>query len=84
MTLGAGEVIDAGQRGSLGRFINHSCAPNCETQKWQVGAEVSIGFFALRDIAAGEEVGDTWQPGLGGAGLSFFFFFFFFFFSGVG
>lgn len=40
----------------MGRFINHSCDPNCETQKWNVGAELAVGFFALHDIAAGEEL----------------------------
>ncbi len=32
-----GEVVDATRKGSEARFINHSCDPNCETQKWQVG-----------------------------------------------
>ncbi|CAG9465087.1 unnamed protein product [Pedinophyceae sp. YPF-701] len=56
MNIGNGEVIDACQKGNLGRFVNHSCEPNCETQKWNVGGEMAIGFFALRDIAAGEEI----------------------------
>jgi hypothetical protein len=43
-------------QGALGRFINHSCDPNCETQKWVVRGELAIGLFALRDIAAGEEL----------------------------
>lgn len=36
MSLNADEVIDATLRGTLSRFINHSCEPNCETQKWLV------------------------------------------------
>jgi histone-lysine N-methyltransferase SETD2 len=56
MSIANGEVIDATRKGNLSRFLNHSCRPNCETQKWQVGAELSIGIFALRDIAAGEEL----------------------------
>lgn len=39
-----------------GRFANHSCDPNCRTEKWTVGGETSVGLFALRDIAEGEEV----------------------------
>lgn len=43
-------------QGALGRFINHSCDPNCETQKWVVRGELAIGLFALRDIQPGEEL----------------------------
>lgn len=34
------------------RFINHSCAPNCEAEQ----AEGHIWIIAVRDIAAGEEL----------------------------
>eukprot|EP00232_Nephroselmis_pyriformis_P009501 CAMPEP_0182881104 /NCGR_PEP_ID=MMETSP0034_2-20130328/16974_1 /TAXON_ID=156128 /ORGANISM="Nephroselmis pyriformis, Strain CCMP717" /LENGTH=416 /DNA_ID=CAMNT_0025014127 /DNA_START=198 /DNA_END=1445 /DNA_ORIENTATION=- len=56
MSLGGSEVIDASLRGNLGRFINHSCDPNCETQKWQVGGEICIGLFTLVDIVKGTEL----------------------------
>ncbi|KAJ0976840.1 hypothetical protein J5N97_012314 [Dioscorea zingiberensis] len=56
MTLNGGEVIDACAKGNLGRFINHSCDPNCRTEKWMVNGEVCIGLFAIRDIQEGEEV----------------------------
>lgn len=36
--------------------MNHSCQPNCETQKWTVGADTRVGLFALEDIAEGSEV----------------------------
>eukprot|EP00850_Spirogloea_muscicola_P016142 SM000129S26129 [mRNA] locus=s129:103658:108452:+ [translate_table: standard] len=51
-----GEVIDAYRKGNLSRFLNHSCSPNCEVQKWSVGGEVCIGVFAVTDIAANEEL----------------------------
>lgn len=38
----------------MARFINHSCEPNCETQKWMVRGELAIGLFTLRKIKAGE------------------------------
>ena len=49
-------VIDASAMGSMARFINHSCDPNCRTEKWSVGAETRIAIVAKRDIKVGEEV----------------------------
>ncbi|VAH39782.1 unnamed protein product [Triticum turgidum subsp. durum] len=56
MALDGGEVIDACTKGNLGRFINHSCSPNCRTEKWMVNGEVCIGIFAMRNIKKGEEL----------------------------
>uniref|UniRef100_A0ACD5TWX9 Uncharacterized protein n=1 Tax=Avena sativa TaxID=4498 RepID=A0ACD5TWX9_AVESA len=56
MTLNGGEVIDACTKGNLGRFINHSCSPNCRTEKWMVNGEVCIGIFAMKNIKKGEEL----------------------------
>ena len=56
MTLSSSETIDATERGGVGRFLNHSCDPNCETQKWMVKGELCIGVFALREIQPGEEI----------------------------
>lgn len=53
-SLSSGRVIDGGQRGNDARWINHSCAPNCETQENAAGSRVFI--VALRDIEAGEEL----------------------------
>ncbi|KAG7170657.1 histone-lysine N-methyltransferase Nsd1-like [Homarus americanus] len=38
------------------RFMNHSCQPNCETQKWTVGGDTRVGLFAIEDIPAGFEL----------------------------
>lgn len=43
-------------QGALGRFINHSCEPNCETQKWLVHGELAIGLFAIKDVDANQEL----------------------------
>ena len=56
MSLGKGEVIDPTTRGNFARLINHSCDPNCETQKWHVQGEISIGIFTKRDIQMDEEL----------------------------
>lgn len=36
--------------------MNHSCDPNCETQKWTVNGDTRVGLFALKDISANEEL----------------------------
>ncbi|KAL3642994.1 hypothetical protein CASFOL_013809 [Castilleja foliolosa] len=47
-------VIDATFKGNASRFLNHSCAPNCKLEKWQVEGEVRVGVFASKSIKAGE------------------------------
>jgi len=56
MSLEKDQFIDATMKGSIARFINHSCNPNCETEKWVVGNKFRMGIFAKRDIKAGEEL----------------------------
>lgn len=46
-------IIDAGPKGNQARFMNHSCQPNCETQKWTVNGDTRVGLFALEDIPTG-------------------------------
>lgn len=53
-SLSCGLIIDGGQRGNDARWINHSCAPNCEARENDDGTRLYI--YALRDIAAGEEL----------------------------
>lgn len=50
MTYAKGLYIDAEKKGSAARFVNHSCDPNCQTQKWTVKKVDRIGFVALKDI----------------------------------
>ncbi|GFQ08742.1 histone-lysine n-methyltransferase ashh1 [Phtheirospermum japonicum] len=57
ISLNANLFIDATKKGSLARFINHSCQPNCETRKWTVLGETRVGIFAKEDIAIGIELG---------------------------
>lgn len=56
MMLQKGEFIDATAKGGLGRFCNHSCAPNGHVEKWVVGKRLRMGIFASRHIQRGEEV----------------------------
>uniref|UniRef100_A0A7S1TFG5 Histone-lysine N-methyltransferase n=1 Tax=Compsopogon caeruleus TaxID=31354 RepID=A0A7S1TFG5_9RHOD len=48
--------VDAERKANLARFINHSCEPNCEVQKWLVSGIPRLGIFALRTIKSGEEL----------------------------
>ncbi|XP_022240262.1 histone-lysine N-methyltransferase SETD2-like isoform X2 [Limulus polyphemus] len=61
MALKNDEIIDATTRGNISRFINHSCDPNCETQKWTVNGELRIGFFTRRAVKANEELTFDYQ-----------------------
>ncbi|KXS11000.1 SET domain-containing protein [Gonapodya prolifera JEL478] len=61
MSLTPYEVIDATKRGSLARFINHSCSPNATTHKWIVNGRFRIGIFTTKFIARGEELTFDYQ-----------------------
>ncbi|XXG88037.1 hypothetical protein AAC387_Pa12g0307 [Persea americana] len=54
-------VIDATYKGNKSRFINHSCQPNTEMQKWRIDGETRIGIFATRDIRKGEDLTYDYQ-----------------------
>jgi len=61
LTLDTTRVIDAGPRGNLARFMNHSCQPNCQTQKWTVNGDTRVGLFALQDVPAHAELTFNYQ-----------------------
>lgn len=54
-------VIDATHKANKSRYINHSCQPNTELQKWQNDGETRIGVFAKTDIMKGEFVTYDYQ-----------------------
>ncbi|KAJ6917678.1 hypothetical protein NC652_019879 [Populus alba x Populus x berolinensis] len=63
-------VIDATYKGNKSRYINHSCSPNTEMQKWCstdpyssliIDGETRIGIFATRDIRKGEHLTYDYQ-----------------------
>ncbi|CDK27526.1 unnamed protein product [Kuraishia capsulata CBS 1993] len=57
LSLEKGLSIDSKKRGSLARFVNHSCSPNSEMQKWYILGEPRIGLFAgPNGVSAGEEI----------------------------
>ncbi|RLN69006.1 hypothetical protein BBP00_00000697 [Phytophthora kernoviae] len=61
MELGKGEYIDARFKGSVSRFINHSCDPNCHLLKWRVKGVNRIAITALKDIESGTELSYDYQ-----------------------
>ncbi|TDG50358.1 hypothetical protein AWZ03_003263 [Drosophila navojoa] len=61
MALRGEAIIDATTKGNISRYINHSCDPNAETQKWTVNGELRIGFFSVKTIMPGEEITFDYQ-----------------------
>jgi uncharacterized protein len=59
-TLNDTFIIDGGVRGNVARWINHSCAPNCEPVLEEAGdgnpAHDRVFIEAVRPIRAGEEI----------------------------
>ncbi|KAB8356326.1 hypothetical protein FH972_023910 [Carpinus fangiana] len=56
MTFDQNMIIDA-TRGSIARFVNHSCAPNCAMVKWTVHNKPRMALFALdQGIMTGDEL----------------------------
>lgn len=61
MTSSGNRLIDATKKGNLMRFVNHSCDPNAETQKWTVNGECRIGVFSKKMIKTFEEITINYQ-----------------------
>lgn len=61
MKLSSKEVIDPTEKGNIARFINHSCDPNCRTEKWNVLGEIAVGIVAFKDIEPDEELTFDYQ-----------------------
>ena len=61
MSLGDGLMLDAKPMGSNARFANHSCAPNCELQKWVTLGEHRLVLVSKRAMIAEEEVTYNYQ-----------------------
>jgi histone-lysine N-methyltransferase ASH1L len=56
MSFDQNMIIDA-TKGSIARFVNHSCKPNCRMVKWIVGGKPRMALFAGdRPITTGEEL----------------------------
>ena len=49
-SLGKGLILDAGKMGSVARFANHHCVPNCALQKWSVNGEPRVVLITLDKV----------------------------------
>lgn len=50
-------IIDASRTGSIARFVNHSCEPNCSMIQWTVAGKPRMALFAGdAGISTGEEL----------------------------
>ncbi|GAA5839208.1 hypothetical protein JCM9279_002627 [Rhodotorula babjevae] len=56
MALDRDVFIDATKKGGKGRFLNHSCNPNCYVSKWTVSKKMRMGIFTKRDVKMHEEL----------------------------
>lgn len=50
MSYERGMVIDAYRFGNIVRYINHSCDPNCQIQKWIVNGVTRMALYATKNI----------------------------------
>ena len=56
MHMGEGMVIDGHRMGGECRFVNHSCKPNCEMQKWSVNGVYRMALFSSKEIEPNQEL----------------------------
>lgn len=56
LKLGTDCLIDSRLRSTAARFVNHSCSPNAEIQRWHVNGIPHFGLFAMESISTGIEL----------------------------
>jgi hypothetical protein len=56
MEIKADTYIDSTAVGSISRFINHSCAPNCTAEVWVVKGRLRVAITTTKEIKQGEEL----------------------------
>ena len=61
MELDSDLYVDGRYKGNNSRYINHSCDPNCELQRWVVNGQWRIGIYAIKDIQPGEPLSYDYQ-----------------------
>ena len=59
--IDSSSVVDATKQGSIARYVNHSCEPNCASRIITFEGKKKIVIFAQQDIAVGEELTYDYQ-----------------------
>lgn len=59
--LETNKIVDARIYGGMSRFCNHSCEPNCTTEKWMVNGELRAAVIAIKNIKPGDPVTFNYQ-----------------------
>ncbi|WVW80275.1 hypothetical protein I302_102253 [Kwoniella bestiolae CBS 10118] len=64
--------IDPRYKGNIGRFLNHSCEPNCVIQivRWGVDSLPRAAIFTKRDVVDGEELTFDYANASGSTGMA--------------
>ena len=61
MQIDNGFYVDGKFKGNESRFINHSCDPNCELERYNVKGRMRIGIFATKHINRGDALSYDYQ-----------------------
>ena len=61
MQLNTKTFLDSRKKGSIGRFINHSCEPNCIIEIWNSEGCLKAGIFATKVISSNTELSFDYQ-----------------------
>ncbi len=59
--IDSSSVVDATKQGSIARYVNHSCEPNCASRIITFEGKKKIVIFAQQDISVGEELTYDYQ-----------------------
>ena len=64
MALDDGEYLDPSRRGSIARFMNHSCEPNSTMEIWTVKGELRACVYTKKAVGANDELTFDygWEP----------------------
>lgn len=54
--IDADKVVDATLKGSMSRFMNHCCSPNCRSEIITLANQPTISFYSIKPIKVHEEL----------------------------